>query len=190
METFLIWFGAFASLLTVLGTVYGVGKWLVARFRKADGSLPPAVVVMSRITTGLERTVVVPSIVEKTLETVEKVVVPIILPNVPPRPSGVPEWLEPTGPKPWVRPEIPAETRPDKRPRTTRPPVHGYTHREADMDFTTRLVGSKVVSTSRGSPLGGNGQGGVDRSSTGGSHRGDVGGSNRGGPGTSGSPSR
>ena len=113
MEVFLMWFGAFASLLTVTLFFYGVGKWVIAKLRhRTDSASRGTVTVVNWITTGLERTVVVPYMVEKVVEKV----VPVVAPSSPTKPTRpIPEWLEPDRPRPH-RPE-PPEIRPAFRPR-------------------------------------------------------------------------
>ncbi|MCY3620304.1 MAG: hypothetical protein OXH68_01165 [Gammaproteobacteria bacterium] len=133
--------GMASGLICVLSAIYSGGKWLVARFKARGESidaLPPTLTVVNWITIGIERTVIVPFVVEKTVKVVkevERVVVPVFVPDAPPRQPGLPDWLKPVPQRPEIRPDIPTEMRPDKkwRPSWTRlrrePDVPEYTHR-------------------------------------------------------------
>ncbi len=106
--------GWIASVLTILSVLYGCGKFLIAKLaNRMDGASRATVTVVNWITTGfLERTVVVPYMVEKVF--VE--VVPVFIPQS----AGVPEWLRPERPVPtWTtRPPRPLSTRSEPRPTT------------------------------------------------------------------------
>lgn len=140
--------GIVSGGIGILSALYSLGKWLGARVRKRNEStdtLPPAITVVNWITTGLERTVVVPFIVEKTVKIVkevEKVVVPVFVPNAPPRQPDLPEWLKPSPKRPEIHPGVPTEVRPDKkwRPSWTRPhrEPHGPEYTRPSPEYTTR----------------------------------------------------
>ena len=132
MEFFAV-VGFIGSVITIVLAVYSGGKWLIGKLRnRTDSASRTTITVVNWITTGLERTVVIPYVVERVVEKV----VPVIVPQSPTKPTRprIPEWLEPERPHPH-RPETP-ETRPHFRPRRPswwspekdREPGRPYTH--------------------------------------------------------------
>lgn len=101
-------FGIVGTAFTVFGGCYAVCKWVIYRLRdRTDNMSRAAVTVVSPVTIGFERTVVVPYLIEK--------VIPVIVPQLPTKPTRpVPTWLQPDRSRPH-RPEVP-EVRPACRP--------------------------------------------------------------------------
>ena len=164
METFFIWIGALASGLTVVSMLYKSAKWLQAKIsRRSDvsggGVSERPLVVVNWIITVLEKTVVVPFMVEKTEKVIEKVVVPMFAPQRP-RPR-VPEWVT----RPWRQPgENPGEVRPGRPDRAS--PVREYTDVRPGEDFTRR-PGADVDYSTRLGGRGGTPETGPSRPSSG-----------------------
>lgn len=143
MDQFWILFGRFAAGATLILFFYGIGKWVLAKLRnRTDRASRTVVVVVNSFTTIMERTVIVPYVVEKVVEKT----VPIIVPQSPTKPTRptVPEWLRPERPQPH-RPET-LEGRPAYHPRRpfdrpgrrieTGQPQPRESHRRADVaDF-------------------------------------------------------
>lgn len=180
--------GWIASILTIAGTLYAVCKWLVGKFgastKKSPNALPERVTTaVNLVNVGFERTFIVPFVVEKTVEiikTVEKVIIPVFVPNAPPRQPGVPEWLTKPA-RPVKHPEspetpMPAKTRPwaipQREPRVpehTRRPMEGdFTRRpEPDGRITTRIP-DMGLGDRPGTPFDVGGHGGLGRGENGG----------------------
>lgn len=150
--------GLIAGSLGILAFLCSAGRWVVAQFRKRHGdadAMPPTIAVVNWITIVLERTVVVPVVIEKV---------------VPPRGPDLPDWRKPVLPQPEFRPEPPAEVRPNRWRHPSRsepigesrraPPKH--THGAADWGAKTGEPGrgSSGFGGSEGGRPGGGGRGG------------------------------
>lgn len=141
---FLMLFGAASSLITVLGFIFAFARWLKTKLIKADeadASADRALMVANFVHTVIERTILVPYLVEKTEWVVEKtieiVVVPLFKPGAPrpwaPKWTTRPQRVPKTGPggasktRPWFRPTTHSGHRPMGGVAPDRGPRDGMT---------------------------------------------------------------